>query len=658
MFRSAILATLLGVLPGAIGCAKKSMSDRDVRREQLRINAEKKRQELEPLVGNYRGRLTNGNGQDQDVSLHLELKDVPETEGGQVDPVLVPTVNGALSLTYGPGPNIELYSFGTTRADFNASESRLDMIVANSIFKEVNLSLALAGDGLDGTWSSPSTSQSGTIALARSPELYLGGETPSLKGVYTGLLEFRDASYFMRGELTFITTQDAVDSFHVSASLRASAGRETFIYEFENVEFNPLTRQVTIRSEEAEIYFSGQLGDRQIRGEWFSKRSGFLGPAVFALEQLDEPQDKTENPVASGNWYGEVKNTQSDSRLPARLMLGFNAVPQADVPGGLTLVGSVRFYYGPFSSTEYVEHRFVSIDYQPYARKVVAVTEGTPKLTIQLDLTNNGATGIVTDSSLGNVASFTAGRQASSDGASSLAGPYDGYFLYDSLDAYQATQINLVPASGTGGLKVNASLTMGFGGLGTGEALVYRFDEADFNAVTGVLNLQSEGADVVVKGKVQGNDISGEWFSTTMGRMGRFALTKGTPAAAPNAFSRLEKVKGTYRGALRNTNPDTNLPERVMFGLITNLDPSSPRGLKVTGNLRLYYGPFDSAEYVELPFESLQFDPFRRTVAGKTDGSLRLTVSGTLSNDNQITGTLSDDSLGQVGEFEVEKYEP
>ena len=648
------------LLTPIFGCSKKSMSDRDSRREQLRLNAHKKRQELSPLAGNYRGQMIDASGYKQDVSLHLELKDVPETEGGQIDPVLVPTVNGALSLTYGSGSDMELFSFGTNKADYNVSDSRLDVVVSNTNFKDINLSLNFSSDKLNGTWSSPSTSLSGDVNLTRASELNLRGETPPVRGTYAGILEWDTSPFFLRGALTFSTAQDGVDSFHVTASLKVNIpsplATESLLYEFDSVEFNPLTRQFSIRSENSDLYFVGQLLKNEIRGKWHSKRIGLLGTAVFSTEELPTPTGKINSPAASGTWFGTVVNIRSDTQLPERLLLSFNAIPDKSQPGGLALVGSSRFYYGPFSSNDYLEYRFESIDYQPFTRKIVAVTLGSPKLTIQFDMDTSTISGRITDASLGQVATFNAGREAPPDsGQSSLVGEYNGVFLYDSFTAFQYARISLVPIFNGSDLKLAAAVTVYYGEQDSTEALTYRFDKTDFNSVTGLLTLANESSDVVIKVKIANGAMTGEWYSTALGKMGQISLSKPTSTSAPSRFTRLDVVKGTYQGELRNTSTSTNLPERIMFGLITSVDSSAPRGLKITGNLRLYYGPFDSTTYVELPFELLQLDPYRRTVSGKTTGALRLTVQGNISVAGEITGSLSDDSLGKIGEFEVHK---
>lgn len=655
-----LFALCLGV--GASGCAKKTMSERDVRREQLRINAYNKRQELAPLAGDYRGHMKDATDYKQDISLHLELKDLPETEGGQVDPVLLPTVSGALSLTYGSGNEVELYNFGTTKADFDSAGSKLDLVVSNSQFKDISLTMHLIGGKLVGTWSATSTSSSGEVELVRAASLNLGGEIPQVRGLYQGIMTWQKESYFAHSVLTVITGQDEVDSFHISANLRmlipSQSGDEFFLYEFDTVEFNPLSRQITLKSDKSEIYCVGQLLSGGITGNWYSKRIGLLGTFSFSQKDLPDPVGTQLSPGASGSWYASVKNLKPGTQLAERLMLSFNAVPDKNQPGGLALAGSTRFYYGSYTSNEYLEQQFETVDYVPFARKLVAVTGGTPKLTIQFDVAIGSASGRIVDASLGEVATFTATRSPPPDSGISLSGEYSGVFIWNELGAFQVGRLNLVPSFDVTGLKISAASQIFYGDFASREALSFHYDTTEFNSVTSLITLSDPSSDIVIKGYLNAGVIKGEWFSTALGRLGEISLSKTTTPKAPDGLVQLEPIKGTYRGTLRNTSTSTNLPERLMFGLITTPNPSSAHGLSVTGNMRLYYGSFDSTEFVELPFEAVTFDPFRRTISGKTSGKLRLTMQGSLSVSNIITGILSDDSLGKIGEFEVEKYVP
>lgn len=405
------LIVLSLLLASSWSCSKKTMNDRDVRREQRRIDAHKKQQEMSHIPGDYRGVMTDSTARNQDVSLHIEIKDVPDMpqgEGGQVDPVLIPTVSGALNLTYGSGAGLESYSFGTTSTDFDSSSSHLTLVVSNTQLKDIKLSLEAMGEQLTGTWSSSSTSTSGNITLTRSPDLTIGGDAPELKGNYAGFVQWNQSAFYAQSQLTLSTAQDGVDNFHLTGNLRLAisspVGDEIYQYEYQEVEFNPLTRQFSFKSEGADIYLIGQLTKSGIQGNWYSKRSGLLGPFSVSKTPILVPAGAQLSPGLSGVWYVTFTNASSATNLPENLMLSFNVI------GGQALAGNVRFYLGNYQSS-YQEFRFDGLDYRPFARTAVGVTVGTPKLTFKFDLSTGSLRGEVADAALGFVGTFVGSRQ-------------------------------------------------------------------------------------------------------------------------------------------------------------------------------------------------------------------------------------------------------
>ncbi|MCX6117513.1 MAG: hypothetical protein NT027_08230 [Proteobacteria bacterium] len=403
--------TCMVMLVGLNTCGKKTMSERDVRREQLRLNAHKKRIELANVVGNYRGTATDTSLYAQDISLQIDVQDTPESDNGQTDPVLVPSLNGALSYTYGSGDTIDLVNFPTTKTDFSLAGGRLDLVVSNSEFKEINLSLQKSGDTLTGTWTAPSASESGKIQLIKVSQLHLGGETPSLKGQYAAIFEWDKAPAFANGKVTLSSAQDSADGLHLSAAvkifLESKIARETYVYEYDRVEFNPLTRQVSIRSDTADIYMVGHMNKGIISGTWYSKRAGVLGRMTLSPSELPSPQNNNHAFGASGSWLGQVTNTHPNANLPQKLMISFNNIPNSGAAGGLTLIGNARFYFGS-GNDEYFECPFATVEYSPFWRKITAVTSISATLptalTFQLDMTSTGLEGVIIDSALGTVA--------------------------------------------------------------------------------------------------------------------------------------------------------------------------------------------------------------------------------------------------------------
>ena len=397
-------------------CARKKMSDRDSKREQVRSTADAKRQELALAAGLYRGFLKQ-NGVDQDITLKLEIKDIPDTSTGEVDPILVPILTGSLRLTFGSTETGEYYSYAIEKADFDPNRKKVDLVVNNEHFKQIVLSLEQFGDGFVGTWNAPTLSSSGETELHKAE--------------------------------------------------------------------NPLTLQS--------------------------------------------------------------------------------------------------------SNTE-------------------------------------------------------------------IRGDYQGFLVWDELHAVQNFTMNLQTSFNDSDVKLSTIAKLIFGTTDTGEQLVYKLDETEFNPITGVVSFKSKDSEISLRGRLENGVFDGEWIANNRGKMGKFQVSKKSKPMPPDGYSILSSLKGVYQGALTNTSSQTNLPERFMIGLVTTPDPTSPRGIKISGNARLYLGPFDSTEFVEAACDSIQFDFFIRILTMKcaAPGIGGLSIKGDVGASG-ITGPIYHDSLGEIGTYEVIK---
>jgi hypothetical protein len=145
-----------------VGCAKDALSERDAKLNQAKNAAEAKRRELQPVVGFYTGALVL-NGNEQEMSLTIEIKDIPTPVEGSVDPVMVPTLSGYIKLTLG--------SYAITKADFSPKTNKLDFVGSHVEFKDLIVSADVVGPDISGTWTAPSLSASGTLKLSRVTSL-------------------------------------------------------------------------------------------------------------------------------------------------------------------------------------------------------------------------------------------------------------------------------------------------------------------------------------------------------------------------------------------------------------------------------------------------------------------------------------------------------
>lgn len=237
-----------------------------------------------------------------------------------------------------------------------------------------------------------------------------------------------------------------------------------------------------------------------------------------------------------------------------------------------------------------------------------------------------------------------------------IAGLYKAVLLHEGTNFYQFAKITLRTINVAGQIKIAANTKVFFGDWDSNEYMTYEYPDVPLNILTRQLNIRNEANDVSMTGFLKTGTIEGEWFSTMVGRVGTFKAVKtGIPEIPANGIL-VKTLSGFYRGALKNTNPQSNLPERVTMSFVTTQD-SSPTGpvIKITGNARFYLGNFDSLEYVETPFTNVQFNFYNRYLTAKTQ-DYGVTFKGTMTPDGNFVGKVLSDGLGDVGTTDVKRY--
>ena len=240
---------------------------------------------------------------------------------------------------------------------------------------------------------------------------------------------------------------------------------------------------------------------------------------------------------------------------------------------------------------------------------------------------------------------------------SQVAGLYNAVLLHEGTNFYQYAKITLRTVNPDGQMKISANVRVFFGQANSSEFLTYDFDEVPLNILTRQLAIKSEGNDVSMIGFLKNEKITGDWFSTLTGKVGTFSAQKTTFPEPPENGVLVEALSGNYRGALENTNPQSNLPERVTLSFVStqdNSDPNKPT-LHISGNSRFYLGDFESLEYVELEFDDIQFNFYNRFLTAKTK-EYGFTFKGTMSQDGKFVGEIFSDGLGDVGRVNLQKH--
>src|SRR3989338_3368519 len=110
---------------------------------------------------------------------------------------------------------------------------------------------------------------------------------------------------------------------------------------------------------------------------------------------------------------------------------------------------------------------------------------------------------------------------------SNIAGLYKGILFHENTNFYQYAKITLRTVNPEGQMKISANVKVFFGPAESNEYLTYKFNDVPLNILTRQLAIKSESNDVSMIGFLRGNKMQGEWFSTLMGKVGRFEAQKG-----------------------------------------------------------------------------------------------------------------------------------
>lgn len=244
--------------------------------------------------------------------------------------------------------------------------------------------------------------------------------------------------------------------------------------------------------------------------------------------------------------------------------------------------------------------------------------------------------------------------------ADSIQGTYRAVLKHESRNVsepqyHQFATITLRTVNTSGNLKISASVRMIFGDWNSNEFLTYEYPDVPMNLLTRQVSIRTDDNDVSFIGTLRNGSISGEWFSSSVGRVGAFsALKLSVPPVEGNSLL-VKTVTGHYRGSLVNTHPESNLPERMSMSLVTTQTPTDTGvvELKISGNLRFYLGDFGSGEFVETGIEEAQFNFYNRYLTIKTN-QYGITLKGVLDPAGNYVADVFADGLGRVGTVKME----
>jgi hypothetical protein len=202
----------------------------------------------------------------------------------------------------------------------------------------------------------------------------------SIKGTYRAILQHEQSGYYQNAIITLSSVNTGDGNLRISASVRILFGdvnsNEFLTYDYPDCPMNILTRQISLRDNNVGVSLIGYLKDGSFSGEWYSPTVGRVG-AFSARKNGELPVPENSQLVRSvtGHYIGKITNTNPNSNLPETVTVSLVTTQDPTSIGKSIIVsGNMRLYFGDIGSTEYVETKFASTDFNFYSRYLTAKT--------------------------------------------------------------------------------------------------------------------------------------------------------------------------------------------------------------------------------------------------------------------------------------------
>jgi hypothetical protein len=372
------------------GCGRSRLSDREVRREQIRLNAETKKRELASIKGDYDGAMDSGAIKSKQVSLHLDVVEAPFNDNGGIDPVMMPQLSGFLRIYSGSDA---FDSLNIVRGEYDPKRAVLELVVKDDRLGEMQLSLAAAMQGFTGEWQAAALSLTGTMKLSRSG-LAIGdgtgqgggealpppdGNQDQISGSYIGYADDDARGAHYAASFQVRATSVPGQGMKYSVDVRLSRGldsTEFSVWKFDNPEFNPLTRKMTLRKEGVNENFILTLNQGAISGEWTSAVYGRMG-AVAASKDSSFRSSLPRATARTGAHDVCLKNF-GEANLPEHGALTMTVTPDVSSDGKVRTQASMVFYLGAYNAPERITCTLEQVDLDYISGRFQGVCRSLP----------------------------------------------------------------------------------------------------------------------------------------------------------------------------------------------------------------------------------------------------------------------------------------
>ncbi len=244
--------------------------------------------------------------------------------------------------------------------------------------------------------------------------------------------------------------------------------------------------------------------------------------------------------------------------------------------------------------------------------------------------------------------------------AHGVQGVYKSIFYHEASKTSYYSEINLLTKNTDGeGVKISADLTFYFSEANSAESIHFKYEDVDYDILTGEFTLESEASPLKINFNLENNTLTGTWFVRKTGALGTIKASTEKYPDIEEGFTNLSSLGGEFRGEFIKTNDQSRLPNLISFSFLVSQDYSDPNNpaSKISGFAKFYLGDYGSQEYIKIRFNPISYNFFDRTLALVAKIRNRtFTISASVSPTGEITGVLSETSIGELGNIHLTKY--
>jgi|GEM_PF-4162188 len=243
---------------------------------------------------------------------------------------------------------------------------------------------------------------------------------------------------------------------------------------------------------------------------------------------------------------------------------------------------------------------------------------------------------------------------------SNIQGLYKSIFYHEASKTYYYSEINLLTKNPDGeGVKISADVIFYFSEANSAESIRFKYENVDYDIFTGEFALECEASPLKLKFFLENSTLTGNWFLRKTGASGTVKASTEKYPEIEEGFNNLTSLIGEFRGEFTKTNNQSRLPTQLSFSFLVSQDNSDPNNPtpKISGFAKFYVGDYGSQEYIKIRFNPIHYNFYDRTLALVAKIRHRtFTISASLTPTGEITGILSETSLGELGSIRLTKY--